>query len=379
MAERKWTINQERLVREFCELVGVDCESFHEEAMVKVLVHKLSELGIEAYVDDAGARYGSAAGNVYACVKGELYGEPLLFSSHMDTVAPVIGKRAIRHEDGTITSAGETVLGSDDAAGISAILEAVRALKEQGIPHRDLELVFPMAEEAYVRGSSVFDYTRLKAREAYVLDLSGAVGRASLKEPTLISLRAELSGKAAHAGFAPEEGVKAIVMAAAALTKIKQGRLDAQTTLNIGTIHGGTATNIVPEKVSLEGEIRSYDHARALEVLDEVLEIFDVTALAYGGTSRLTSQIHLKAYQIEPDEPVVQRFLRVCRKLGIDGKLTETFGGSDNNSFVQNGIRGIVLACAMNQVHTTEEYTSVEELTRSAEIVAGLMAEDGER
>lgn len=379
VAVQKQTINKERLVREFCELVSVDCESFHEEVMMKVLTGKLAELGITAYVDDAGARYDSKAGNVYAYVKGELGGEPLLFASHMDTVSPGIGKRALIHEDGTITSEGTTVLGADDAAGIAAILEAVRSIKEQGIRHRDLELFFPMAEEAYVRGSSVFDYTRFRAKEAYVLDLSGKVGRASLKEPTLISFQIELLGRAAHAGFAPEEGVHAIAMAAAALTGLKQGRIDEQTVLNIGKINGGTATNILPEKVTLKGEIRSYDHARALEVLEEVREIFNVTALAYGGESRLTHDIYLTAYQIGESEPVVQRFLKVCDRLGIEGSLTETFGGSDNNSLVKNGIRGIVLACAMNRVHTTEEYTTIEELARSAEIVAALMTEGGDQ
>ncbi|MBR1691938.1 MAG: M20/M25/M40 family metallo-hydrolase [Lachnospiraceae bacterium] len=375
VADSKTIINKERLIKEFCELVSVDCESFHEEAMMKVLKGKLTELGIDVYEDEAGAHYGCGSGNVYGYLKGELEGAPLLFSSHMDTVSPGIGKQAVCHEDGTITSDGSTVLGSDDAAGIAAILEAVRSIREQHIPHRDLEFLFPMAEEAYVRGSSVFDYTKFKAKEAYVLDLSGAVGRASLREPTLISFQVKLTGRAAHAGFAPEEGIHTIAMAADAVCKIKQGRLDERTTLNIGKINGGTATNIVPQEVCLEGEIRSYDHERALEVLENVRETCDVVASAYGGRCDVTHEIHLKAYQVEESDPVVRRFLRVCEKLGFEGGLTETFGGSDNNSFWQHGIHGIVLSCAMNQVHTTQEYTTQEELSKSARIVAGLMTE----
>lgn len=371
-------INKERLVSGFCELVRVDCESFHEQAMAEKLLQKLNELEIEAFVDDAGRRYGCKGGNVFARVKGELGGEPLLFSAHLDTVSPGVGKRAVRHEDGTITSDETTVLGSDDAAGIAAILEAIRCLKENHIPHRDLELLFPMAEEAYVKGSSVFDYSKIRAREAYVLDLSGAVGRASLREPTLISFGVELHGKAAHAGFAPEEGVHAIAMASVALTKIPQGRIDENTTINIGKISGGTATNIVPDRVYLEGEIRSYDHEHALALLAEVTKIFADEARACGGTSEIRHEIHLHAYKVEPDEPVVGRFIKVCKKLGMEGELTQTFGGSDNNSFLRNGIRGIVLSCAMNRVHTMQEYTSEEELVRSTEIVLGLMTESGD-
>ncbi|MDO4333542.1 MAG: M20/M25/M40 family metallo-hydrolase [Eubacteriales bacterium] len=376
MSEKKiFPVNKDRLVKEFAELVEIDSVSFRERKMADVLIQKLEELGFSVREDDAAKKIGSDAGNLYAYRKGTLEGEPLLFSSHMDTVEPGSGKHAVLHDDGTITSEGDTVLGADDVAGLASILEAVRTLQENDIPHRSLEILFTVAEESYGKGSSVFDYDTISARQAYVLDISGPVGRASLQEPTLISFEISVKGKAAHAGFAPEEGVHAIAAAAAAITKIRQGRLDDETRVNIGKIEGGQATNIVPDLVTVKGEIRSYRHESALAQMEEIRRIFEETAKSFGAEAKVRDEVILQAYRVEEDEAVVQRFLRVCESLGLDGRLTKTFGGSDNNSFLRHDIRGIVLACGMNQVHSTIEYTSVEELALCASIVAGLMAE----
>jgi tripeptide aminopeptidase len=365
--------NRERLAETFCRLVSIDSESFEERRMADHLKICLTELGFEVWEDRAGALCQSNAGNLYGFLKGELPGEPLLFSAHMDTVKPGIGKKAILQKDGRIVSQGDTVLGADDVAGIAAILEAVQSLREQHIPYRDIEVLFPVAEEAYVQGSSVFDYSRVKAKEAYVLDLEAPIGTASLQEPTLISFQIRLTGKTAHAGFAPEKGVNAIAMAAELITRIPQGRLGEDTTVNIGTIHGGTATNIVSGEVTLEGEIRSYCHTTALEKLEEIRQQTEAVARERGGEAAVTDRMHLTAYRVAADEPVVRRYQEACRKLGIKSALTQTFGGSDNNSFLQHGIRGIVLACGMHKVHTTEEYTTIEELTQSTAILMALM------
>lgn len=377
MGEKKTVpIRKERLVQEFTELVEIDSVSFRERNMADVLKKKLEELGFSVREDDAAERIGSDAGNLYAYLKGTLEGEPLLFSSHMDTVEPGIGKHAVLHADGKITSEGDTVLGADDAAGLAAILEAVRALQENNIPHRDLEVLFTVAEESYGKGSSVFAYDTISSRQAYVLDISGPVGRASLQEPTLISFEILVKGKAAHAGFAPEEGVHAIAAAADAITKVRQGRLDDEITVNIGKIEGGQATNIVPDRVAVKGEIRSYRHERALAQMEEIRRTFEESGKRFGAEVETKDEILLRAYRIGKEEAVVRRFLRVCEALGLEGGLTKTFGGSDNNCFLQHGIRGIVLACGMNQVHSTKEYSSAEELARCASIVAGLMAQE---
>lgn len=367
-------VNAERLQQEFCRLVEVDSVSFQERKMADVLKKKLQILGAEVYEDEAAEILHSEAGNVYGYLPGELPGEPLLFSAHMDTVEPGKGKKAVCHEDGRITSEGNTVLGADDMAGASAIFEAIRVLEENHIPHRSVELLFPVAEEAYVRGSSVFDYGRIKAKEAYVLDLSGPVGRASLQEPTLISFAVRVRGRAAHAGFAPEEGIHAIAAASRAIAAIAQGRIGEDTTVNIGKIEGGKATNIVPELVTVEGEIRSYDHEKAQEQLFKIRRVFETAAKETGAQIEVQYETYLTAYQLSEEEPVVKNFREVCEQLSIECQLTSTFGGSDNNSFLKHGIRGIVLACGMNQVHTASEYSSVDELVKCAAIVAGLLS-----
>ncbi|MBQ6734378.1 MAG: M20/M25/M40 family metallo-hydrolase [Lachnospiraceae bacterium] len=364
-------INEKRIVDEFRELVAIDSPSYGERAMADRLKEKLTALGFTVSEDDAGAHYKGNAGNLYGFLKGTLSGEPLLFSSHMDTVEPSCGKKAVLREDGRITSAGDTVLGSDDLAGIVEILEAVRHLQEEGILHRDIEILFPIAEEVFCKGAAVADYTKIRAKEAYVLDISGAPGAASLQEPTHISFDITITGRAAHAGFNPEDGVHAIAAAARAIAKTAQGRIDAETTVNLGVIEGGRATNIVPAHCTVKGEIRCYSHERAEKLFAEIQQTFKEQA--QGAEVSFTHATNLIAYKVPEDHPVVTRFLDACGTLGLPGTLTRTLGGSDNNHFLRNGITGIVLSCGMNDVHSVTEWTSVSQLTQGAALVAELM------
>lgn len=368
-------MNEERLVREFCKLVAIDSPSFGERKMADQLMDYFVELGFQVTEDNAGLKCKGNCGNIYGYLEGELEGEPILFSSHMDTVEPSRNKKAIVHPDGRITSDGTTVLGADDLSGIVAILEAIRTIKEQGIPHRSIEVLFPIAEEVYIQGSEVFDYSMIRAKEAYVLDLSGEVGTAALSAPTLVSFTAKIVGKAAHAGFAPETGIHAILVAADAIQQIKQGRIDEITTVNVGTIAGGLARNIVPEVCTVQGEVRSLDHDNALHEISNIHEIFGKSAEKYNATCEFSSSFGCIAYEVEQTSPVVQRYEKVCNKLNIPTRYIKTFGGSDNNNFVRHGIKGIVMACGMNKVHSTAEYTEVSELVKCSEIVLGLMTE----
>jgi tripeptide aminopeptidase len=376
-------VQKERIVEEFCNLVSIDSVSFHEREMADVLKEKLTALGATVEEDKAGDSCGGNAGNVYAFLKGTLPGEPLLFSAHMDTVVPGIGKKAVRKADGRIESDGNTVLGADDLGGIVAILEALTVIKERKIPHRDIEILFPVAEEVYAKGSSIFDYSKIQSKEAYTMDLSGKVGYASLQEPTIISFTITVNGKASHAGFAPEEGVNAIAIASNAISGIEQGRVGEDTTVNLGCIKGGSARNIVSELVTIDGEIRSYSHEKALKQLEIIKNTFKQAIDSYNeshcnqegvkAACNIADRIEIVAYKVDESEPVVKRFLSVCEQLGYEGNLTKTFGGSDNNCFIRNGIRGIVLACAMNQVHSTKEYTEEDELVKISNIVLNLM------
>ncbi len=369
----KITIDRKRLVDEFLELTAIDSLSLGEREIADRLITKLKNIGFEVFEDDAGKHYGGNAGNIYAFLNGSKNTPPVLFSAHMDTVSPGIGKKAIVHEDGKITSNGTTVLGSDDAAGLVEILEGIRSIRESGVEHGDIEILFPIAEEVYIKGTDKFDFKKIRSKQAYVLDISGDVGAAAVKAPSLISFKITVTGRSAHAGFSNESGINAIAIAGKALSCIKQGRIDDDTTLNIGTITGGEATNIVPGSCVCCGEVRSFDHQKALEQIKKLESSFRETAEKTGAAVDITTCVNLVAYEVEKDEPVIQRFLKSCKQIGIDGKLVSTFGGSDNHNFVLNGIKGIVISCGMYNIHSTSEYTKVDELEKGAELVASLI------
>lgn len=359
-------IKKERLIKSFCELVSLDSESFQERQVADYIIDKLKNIGFEVFEDDCGSKIGANAGNVYGYWKGTLPGEPILLSAHMDTVKPGKGKGAIIKEDGTIVGNGKAVLGADDISGLASILEALEAVAENKIPHRDIEVLFTVAEEVYIQGSAAFDYSRLKAKEAYVFDLSGPVGNAAFQSPTLVSFEIGIKGRAAHAGFSPELGVHAIMVASKAISQLQMGRIDENTTVNIGTIEGGKARNIVPDSCIVKGEVRSLQHEKAIEVAQKIRRIFQQEGDMAGAQIDYMDSFGCVAYKIDKNEKVVTRFLDICDKLSIKSNLVTTLGGSDNNNFALNGIRGLVLACGMNNVHSLGEYSHVDELVKSS-------------
>lgn len=366
-------VNRPRILNEFCALVGVDSLSYQERKMADLLIKALTDLGFCVKEDNAGTIYDGNCGNIYGYLEGDLEGEPLLFSAHMDTVAPGLNKNAVIHDDGKITSDGTSVLGADDLSGIVAILEAVRVIQENKLSHRSIEVLFTIAEEVYIRGSEVFDYNQIKSKEAYVLDLSGPVGTAALAAPTLISFDVVIHGTASHSGFAPELGVNAIAIAAEAISHISQGRIDDETTVNIGLIEGGKARNIVSDCCILKGEVRSMNHVKALSEVENIEKIVNKYSLEKQATIDFSTEFGCIAYNIDENEQVVKRFLKACSDLNYDTQLITTFGGSDNNNFVRHGIKGIVIACGMNQVHSCSEYTHLDELVKCCNIVIKLL------
>ena len=322
---------KQNIIEDFKQLVSFDSISFHERKTADWLIERLQKMGFSVEEDDAGSHYGGDTGNLYAVLDGTLPGDPVIFCAHMDVVEPRSGKKSVLEKDGTIHSAGDTVLGADDISGILEILYGVQLVIDSGKPHKKIELLFTIGEELYVKGSDVFDYSKVTAKQAYVLDLSGAVGDAARRAPSIISVRAEIRGKAAHAGFEPENGIHAIFAAANAVSRLCMGHVDEETTFNIGTIQGGTATNIVPDCCVLT------------------------------------------AYDTPLESKSVTDFQKACEILGFSGELTGTFGGSDNNSFAKNGIEGLVLSNGMYNAHSTREYTTVDDLYKGAELIGQLI------
>jgi tripeptide aminopeptidase len=233
--------------------------------------------------------------------------------------------------------------------------------------------LFCVAEEIYGLGSKSFSYSIIKSKESYTLDLSGDVGSAAYKAPTLISFKITVHGKAAHAGSGFDKGIHAINIASDAITKTKMGLIDDDSTCNIGVINGGLAGNIVPESCVVEGEIRSYSHEKSISILEEITEIFSDSAKNKGGSVSVDHTVHIEAYETPLDHPVVKRFEEVCKGLNIIPHLRATFGGSDNNHLEKHGINGLVLASGIHNSHSTEEYTYISELEKITQITIELM------
>jgi tripeptide aminopeptidase len=366
-------INKERIISEFTKLVSIDSKSFYEKDMGIYIKERLVSLGFSVFEDNAGEILNGNCGNIYGFKEGDASLDPLLFCVHMDTVEPSEGKEAVIGEDGIIRSNGKTVLGADDFSGIAAILEALQTIEDLGISHRPIEVLFTIAEEVYCKGVKQFDFSKIKSKEAYILDLTGPVGSAAFKAPTILSFNITINGKSSHAGFAPENGIHSILAAANAINSLTMGRIDEETTLNVGLIEGGIATNIVPNQCIVKGEIRSFSHKKALELSKNIEQNFINSAVKIGATVEFNIEIHCEAYETPIDHPVTKRFQRISNEQKLPTILIETFGGSDNNILVKQGIMGIVIANAMNKCHSCEEYTTIEELCNIAELTVSLM------
>lgn len=371
-------VNEERLVNEFKKLVSFSCESLHEKEIGAYLKEKLISLGLEVLEDDAKNKLAKAknvdssnsCGNLYGYLKANNNSlNPLFLNGHMDTVKPGVNKKAIVHEDGLITSDGTTVLGADDAAALAEIIELLTVIKEDNLPHGDIEVIISICEEPFCGGASVFDYSMIKAKEGYTLDLSGEIGNAAIAAPTILSFNITVNGKSAHAGFAPEEGIHTIKVACNAISKLDMGHIDEKTTINIGTINGGIQMNSVPDKVSMIGEIRSLDNDEAYTQWNHIKEVFINEANKLGASVDFDYCEEIKAYNIDENENVVKRYVDACKAVNVKPNVSYTFGGSDNHHYSNNGIKGIVIACGMNACHSCEEWTRISDMSKTVKIL----------
>ena len=238
--------------------------------------------------------------------------------------------------------------------------------------HRPVEIVIDVSEETYCEGIQQFDFSRLKSKEAYVFDLTGPIGGAACQAPAILSFEAVFHGRAAHAAFSPENGIHAIKAAAHAIDAISCGRI-GDTTVNVGTIQGGSATNVVPETCIVTGEVRSFHNESALRKLDEIKETCKEAALLAGASVDFKTETLCLAYRVDPSSRVVSRFTKACDSLHLEPNLISTYGGSDNNHFFHHGITGLVVACGMNDCHSCKEYTSVPDLMKAARLAEALI------
>jgi len=364
-------VEQNRVLAEFLELVQIDSVSGRERDIADALIIRLKELGFDVREDDAGRPSGNA-GNLIAVLPPAGGGEPLLLSAHMDTVEPGRGVRPVV-ADGVIRSSGDTILGADDKAGIAAILEAVRAIKEEGLSHGGLEVVFTIGEECGLLGAKRLDISRLRARLGYVLDGEGEPGSIVVQAPTQDKIGALVRGRAAHAGVNPQDGINAIQVAAHAIARMSLGRLDEETTANIGIISGGKAINIVPDSCHLQGETRSLDSRKRQAQTEAVCRILRQTAAEFGAAVDIVTETLYREFQLTAADRVVRIALDAAAALGLQTRLVKTGGGSDANIFNEKGIPTANLGIAMQNVHTTEEFIRVADLVDSARLLVEII------
>lgn len=361
----------ESILSEFLELTAFSVPSKQEGAIRACLRDKLIKLGFDVSEDQAFPETGS--GNLYGYLRGQIPGEPLLFTAHMDTVKPCENKKVIVEPDGIIHTDGTTVLGGDDVTGIVEFLAAIRTIQRDNIPHRDVEVIFTACEEYFVEGAQRLDYSRIRSRQCYVLDTDGEIGTAVLAAPTGIRILAEITGKASHAALKPEAGINAIAVAAKAISMMKLGRIDENTTANIGIIRGGDSGNIVPEHCFVEGETRSLDHGSAMKQGEHMAECFRRAGEELGADAKVTVQLVYNAWQVEKEHILCRRFARVAEKMGLTPSFQKACGGSDASFLSAQGIACLVLATGMHEIHSVREYTTLKEMETMARVVQGLI------
>lgn len=365
-------VNRERMIQEFCELVQIDSAPRAERGIADALKQKMAALGMEVMEDNAGAAIGGNAGNVIGRYTGTLSGVPtVVFAAHMDRVTPGLGIKPVVKDD-AIFSDGSTILAADDLAGVVQMLEAVRIMQEQSIPHGDIELLFTISEEGGLFGAKNLDRNQLKAEYGYFLDGSGDVGTIIPSAPAQSKIDVKMIGRPAHAGIEPEKGISAIQVAADAISKMRLGRIDEETTCNIGVISGGLATNIVPEVVELRCEARSRNAAKLQAQVQHMVGEFEAAAKRWGATAEITVTESYPPMNLQPEDKVVQIAVQAAKDLGLTPTLVPTGGGSDANILNGRGLPAVVLGIGMEKVHSKEEFITIKQLLAGAEMVVAI-------
>lgn len=360
-------IEPQAMAKEFQELVQIDSLSKQEARLAQTVMAKLSAMGLAPVQDNAHERIGGETGNIIAKVPATAEGLPtILLNAHLDTVAPGCGiVPECRGDD--ICSAGETILGADDKAGITIILAALREILASSMPHGELQIVFTIAEEIGLYGAQYLDYSLLSANWGYVFDGGRDIGTITIAAPSAQKMTWKIYGRAAHAGVCPEKGVNAIQIAAQAIAAMKLGRLDEESTANIGYIHGGEARNIVPALCEIWGEARSHSEAKLAAQTSHMQRCFEDAIRAFEGAHLdYEIQTSYRRFRLQENDPVVRLATHAAQRLGLPVKYEIGGGGSDANVFNEKGIPCVICATGARDPHTLDESVSISAMAQAA-------------
>jgi tripeptide aminopeptidase len=356
----------------FTELAAIPSPPGEEREVADRVASYIRDLGLAAAEDDAGPAIGSAIGNMLSVVEPTAEGTPLFFCAHLDTVPPQ-GRIEPVIDDGFVRNAGGTILGADNKAAVAAMLEATRVVLAENRPHAGIELLFTAKEEVGLVGAFAFDHTRLQARTGYVYDMAAPIGTIIMAAPSAQKLTIRFHGRPAHSGMYPEEGRSAIAAAARAIADMRLGRIDDETTANVGAIRGGSARNIVPEWCELEAEARSLDNAKVVEVVQEMLDACTFAAASSECSLETEVEGDYRAYRFRRDALPVQLAVDALQRLGFEPRFETTGGAADANVFNERGLECVNLANGMMDIHTPDERIAVDDLTTMVDVTLALV------
>jgi len=362
-------INEERLVALFRDLIQINAPSLAEKdcvAWTKAYLERIP--GLEVREDETGRIIGGNANNLIAKLPGNIPDAPAIFlSAHFDTVEPTEGL-VIGERDGMFFSDSDTILGADDKGGMAPAIEAVHSLSETGDPHGDIYLILSCAEEVGLMGAEALKIEELDIDFGFVLDTGPPVGSFVTRTATHDKLDIRIIGKPAHAGKDPEKGINAIQVLARAVDGMKLGRIGPETTANLGTISGGTATNVVCAEVAVKAEARSTSIEELDDQVEHMVQRFEEAAREFGAEVEIHHNRHYRSYTLSEDAEVVKVAQRASRALGFEPILRTTLGGSDANVYNAKGIPTIVVATAMDKIHTHDECMARQGLIDTARL-----------
>lgn len=367
-AQGQLSVNRDRLKETFLALVQIDSGSENEEAIGEWVAKFLRRFTDDVEIDEAWRKIGGKGGNVIARIKGDPKLPTVLLNAHLDTVLPTVGIKVV--EDGEIIRTdGRTILGADDKAGVAIILEVLSILHEQNLRHPPIEVVFTVREEKGLLGAKALEMSKLKAKYGLVVDGMDDPSVIITRMPSHDTFEAVVTGKAAHAGTAPERGVNAIVVAARAIAKLQWGRLDEDTTCNVGIISGGRATNVVADSCTARGEMRSHSPKRLDELRRKISEAFEAEAAAAGASVKLDFRRLYSGFSTRHDSPVVIAVVNALRQMGIKPQLKSIEAGSDASVFSDSGIECVVLPTGATNIHTVNEFVNLRVMQLCAELL----------
>jgi tripeptide aminopeptidase len=351
----------------FLELAAIPSPSGEEAPVAARIAAFLRDLGLNVEEDEAG--------NLFTRLdpSEENGGAPLFLCAHMDTVPPTAGIEPVVDEDGYVRNAAGTILGADNKASVAVMLEAARLVLAERRPHAGLELLFTVREETGLLGAFAFDHTRFHAPRGFVYDSSGPIGSVVRSSPWGRTIDVVFKGRAAHAGLAPEEGRSAIVAAARAIADLRLGRIDEETTANVGRISGGTARNVIPERCELAVEARSRNQTKLADLVQELVDGFSFAASVSECEVETTISETYPGYRFGPEEPLFQLACEAIERAGLSAQAVDTGGGADANVFNARGLTCLNLANGMTDVHTPDERIAVADLERMVGVTLELI------